>query len=531
MKFRKNKKGFTIVELVIVIAVIGILTAVMIPTIIHLVGKANKASDNALVSNLNKAALLMETENQKKPATMHETVEGLENYGYKLDALVAKSDDPLLYDLAKNQFLLDNAEGKEGHETKDLWRIQNSVEDQTYNIYAGSGFSGNAEGLTVGFDAGSHQGITSIKYVGEEKALIRSAGDLSVVEINAPQADVDFYGYANTLDVKAVKGQSLHIYGSTNSLKVAQGHVKVEDTGIVFKLEQLESTASLDNSGYIAEAEEGVEVPETVVVGGDYEIDSLSRLESFRDAVNSGNDFFEKTVKLTKNIELKNGWKPIGEGNRAVVANNTSAAGTYFRGTFDGNNKTISNLNNKGFVPTAARLDSDKGYAYGLFALVGDGAVLKNLTLTEVAIDTTTGEIRGDSVGALLGYGEGAITISGITVEGSVKASDGVGGVAGRIYIPKGQSGTKNVYNISISNCVNSASVTAIENGGKAAGVLGMAGDNSKGYNEMHLSVSGCSNSGTLSTVASNPREGDVNVVCYVTISSNNGRASTYHYE
>ena len=54
MKFRKNKKGFTIVELIIVIAVIGVLTAVMVPTIVHLVDKANKASDNALVSNLTK---------------------------------------------------------------------------------------------------------------------------------------------------------------------------------------------------------------------------------------------------------------------------------------------------------------------------------------------------------------------------------------------------------------------------------------------------------------------------------------------
>ena len=39
-----NKKGFTIVELVIVIAVIAILAAVMIPTFSGIVGKANESA-------------------------------------------------------------------------------------------------------------------------------------------------------------------------------------------------------------------------------------------------------------------------------------------------------------------------------------------------------------------------------------------------------------------------------------------------------------------------------------------------------
>ena len=41
---RSNKKGFTIVELVIVIAVIGILAAVLIPTFSSVVEKANESA-------------------------------------------------------------------------------------------------------------------------------------------------------------------------------------------------------------------------------------------------------------------------------------------------------------------------------------------------------------------------------------------------------------------------------------------------------------------------------------------------------
>ena len=48
MKRNKNKKGFTIVELVIVIGVIGILSAILIPTFVSLTAKADTA---ALKSN------------------------------------------------------------------------------------------------------------------------------------------------------------------------------------------------------------------------------------------------------------------------------------------------------------------------------------------------------------------------------------------------------------------------------------------------------------------------------------------------
>ena len=53
MNMRKSKKGFTIVELVIVIAVIAILAAVLIPTFANLIRQANKSSDTQLVKNMN----------------------------------------------------------------------------------------------------------------------------------------------------------------------------------------------------------------------------------------------------------------------------------------------------------------------------------------------------------------------------------------------------------------------------------------------------------------------------------------------
>lgn len=49
----KSKKGFTIVELVIVIAVIAILAAVLIPTFSSLIKKANESADLQNTRNMN----------------------------------------------------------------------------------------------------------------------------------------------------------------------------------------------------------------------------------------------------------------------------------------------------------------------------------------------------------------------------------------------------------------------------------------------------------------------------------------------
>ena len=50
----RNKRGFTIVELVIVVAVIAILAAVLIPTFVGLVAQANQSADQQAVANMNK---------------------------------------------------------------------------------------------------------------------------------------------------------------------------------------------------------------------------------------------------------------------------------------------------------------------------------------------------------------------------------------------------------------------------------------------------------------------------------------------
>ena len=64
MKNRKTKKGFTIVELVIVIAVIGILSAILIPTFVNLTSQAQEAAKKQQVSDAYTAYILEATDNK-----------------------------------------------------------------------------------------------------------------------------------------------------------------------------------------------------------------------------------------------------------------------------------------------------------------------------------------------------------------------------------------------------------------------------------------------------------------------------------
>lgn len=78
----KNRKhGFTIVELVIVIAVIAILAAVLIPTFSHLVNEANLSADQVAVKNMNTALKIYEAD-KGKPTDLYSLNTALESCGY-----------------------------------------------------------------------------------------------------------------------------------------------------------------------------------------------------------------------------------------------------------------------------------------------------------------------------------------------------------------------------------------------------------------------------------------------------------------
>lgn len=100
----KNRKGFTIVELVIVIAVIAILAAVLIPTFATVIAKANQSNATQTATNALKAGLLM-TNTAQLPADTLIVVDSDKNPTSKPDFgfTYANGNEVKEYDIYKGE--------------------------------------------------------------------------------------------------------------------------------------------------------------------------------------------------------------------------------------------------------------------------------------------------------------------------------------------------------------------------------------------------------------------------------------------
>ncbi len=90
---KMNKKGFTLVELVVVIAVIAVLVAVLIPTFTGIIKKANQSADQTAVRNMNTAINAAEEE----ITDLEGVVNALEAAGFSSKNLTALGKDRDFY--------------------------------------------------------------------------------------------------------------------------------------------------------------------------------------------------------------------------------------------------------------------------------------------------------------------------------------------------------------------------------------------------------------------------------------------------
>ena len=100
-----RKKGFTLVELVIVIAVVAILAAVLIPTFSNLIKKANISADQQAVVQMNKI-LAMDEVSDPKPTTTDKVTEILIKNSYSDDLTTYYSNYKLAWILESNVIVL-----------------------------------------------------------------------------------------------------------------------------------------------------------------------------------------------------------------------------------------------------------------------------------------------------------------------------------------------------------------------------------------------------------------------------------------
>lgn len=161
-------------------------------------------------------------------------------------------------------------------------------------------------------------------------------------------------------------------------------------------------------------------------------ISTATDLGAFRDAVNAGTDFSNKTVKLTASIDISAGnWTPIG--------NSTS---TPFKGTFDGQGHTISGLIQN--LGSTALSSSNAGLFGYVTSVDGGSTTITNFMLTSSGVGikgngpggnadvgTVVSQVRGSTTGIV------TVNVTGVWSTVNLDASSaimaGVGGIVGVI--------------------------------------------------------------------------------------------------
>ena len=245
---RKLKKGFTIVELVVVIAVLAILAAVLIPTFANLIHKAEFNNDQALVRNLN-TTLAISAEGKDGKKTMHETlVEVKEEGGFIVETLTPRSTgSDIVWDQEHNQFVLVYDNGTKfftgtqwdtGLNKLKMWKIVSEIPTTSeYSLYLRSGATQktiNANGF--GVDVGSNTDVETVYYTnttGSEKSvLIRTNSKATTLNIDAKDDTVDHHGDVGQVNITKIdKTHCYNEHGNAVYVKVTEGKVVAKAGG------------------------------------------------------------------------------------------------------------------------------------------------------------------------------------------------------------------------------------------------------------------------------------------------------------
>ena len=540
MKNSNKKRGFTIVELIIVIAVIAILAAVLIPTFSSLINKSLVAADESLVRNLNEA-LAMDVTNPHN--TMTDALKATKENGFDVSKINARASTDgqkheILWDSRNDCFVYKKGDeinyipksNTKGDATPvELWHIANdgTLSDK-YSNYLAAGTYEATLNIKTGLDVGEHKEVTKVNYTntnGKQDVVIRTNG--GTLTINAGNDTVQHYGLVEKTIINDIAPESYHEFGYVTSyIQVDDGHVVIESGASVsivavnganvtleqksgselFKVRPVGSvTISTEKIKVDSDKIDKTSIADTGALaqmkygGGNgtensaYELYTASHLVAFANDVNNGVYTDYVYAKLCADVDISGmGWEPIGNAEHPFFGSFTGAKNAEGTESY-----TVKGLTNKGYVPSYKLFGitsgaANYGMAYGFFGVVGlkenpsetpKGIELKNINFTNVNIDTDTANMLGVLLGADVA---------------AAKNSKG--------YLNPGYAGNLTVQNITTQGKI----VSTNESGASIGGVVG------KLYTQGNLTFENCSNQCEISAIGNSKAAGVVGFISAV---------------
>ena len=480
----RNKKGFTLVELVIVIAVIAILAGVMIGTFASVVKKAKESAKMQEMTAQKQEQIANDIDQKLKNAEWL----GWEDFETKLADAISKASTS--GDLTADQ----------------MKAVVLDAVNTAFAKYAGSIETGNT-GLTeeqvkyiieTALANKSYSGVTEAQV----KAIINNAvSNISGVSKSQVQAIVDAAQAKNltiaqvTAVVNAAK-DSL----KENQLTEAQVNAAVTKALKDYKACTLtEEEISAILAKYVtngkANGDFGWYYNGEVKEGNvEFTLSSEKDLKALSTLVNGGTDLFkDKTIKLNANITLTEDWANLRS----------------FEGTFDGNGKTISGVKfdivyagDAAYNGTAAFVgwNTAQNYygakaAYGFINELAEGATLSNITI-DYAMEPkkwcADPMNRYTYFGGAVGVMRAGATLTGVHVKGTINAWGRCGTLVGAIWGNAFTEISDCSFNGTLNARASSNNVSDWSAYGHACGVVGFIDDvDIKGINLKNVTTAG----------------------------------------
>ena len=197
---KTNKKGFTLVELLVVIAILAILATVAIVGYTSFTNKAHESNDRTLVAQLNKTLIGGTFE------TAHDAFEAVRAAGFDVAKIEATAkNQEILWDMDNKEFFYSADETRPG----DIWVVvsDESKIGNTYNNY--------------------YVGKDSIEALDVTKQIFVYTEGEAVLSINAPKAHVEHYGDAKEIDVIAVSDTTYVENGLVSKVTIKTGRLVI----------------------------------------------------------------------------------------------------------------------------------------------------------------------------------------------------------------------------------------------------------------------------------------------------------------
>ena len=444
----RNKKGFTLVELVIVIAVIAILAGVMIGTFASVVKKANESRKAQEMA----AAKQEQTANDVIEKLNNSNWLGWEDFEEKLAERLtkayqdAKSDVPVdaIQDAVKGAVAKYFAE----HANENTGLTEEQVKYIVETAVAKNAYVGVTEAQVKAIINAAVSG-TSTLTKSQVQAIVDAAQarNLTLAQVSKAIADATPKDYATLKDVEKINEANAKIVAAVNAVSskaLTEKQVKDIINAAVWNAGGVTKTW-FDSTNY--------EATKQYTVSNAQEVAGLATL------VNGGYDFEGKTITLNttdKETTIKldaSNWTPIG-----------NTRGSEFKGTISGgkNGVVIDGLTldeqfnavKNGYLINCSSTGYMDKVGVGFVAYLGEGATLENITFTNVKVDIRDPEMDGISVGVAVGYLDGG-TVKNVTVtNGYVRSVYRVAGLIGAA-----SSGT--IENCTVGSADNGVEITS----------------------------------------------------------------------